>query len=182
MRYSLIIFLLIFSAFVEKPKLVKTKLAEGMSASIPASFKPMDEMDFTQRYPSVRAPLAAFTNEDRDADFSVNISATQWPDADVAMASKFFRAGLVNLFDKVDFISEGVREVHGKQFIYFEIESRMSGTKTNEENRSPISKYTYIQYLVEKDRTLVFTFSCQARARQDWQETALLVMKSLKIK
>lgn len=153
-----------------------------MSASIPASFKPMDEMDFTQRYPSVRAPLAAFTNEDRDTDFSVNISATQWPDADVAMASKFFRVGLTNLFDKVDFISEGVREVHGKKFIYFEIESRMSGSKANEATRSPILKYTYIQYLVEKNRTLVFTFSCPARVRQDWQDTALQMMKSLKIK
>ena len=182
MRYSLIIFLLIFSAFAEKPKLVKTKLAEGMTASLPASFKPMDEMDFTQRYPSVRAPLAAFTNEDRDTDFSVNISATQWPDADVEMAGKFFRSGLTNLFDKVDFISEGVREIHGKKFIYFEIESRMSGTRTNEENRSPISKYTYIQYLVEKNRTLVFTFSCPARSREDWQETATQMMKSLKIK
>ncbi len=182
MRYSLIILLVIFSAFAEKPKLVKTKLTEGMTASIPASFKPMDEMDFTQRYPSVRAPLAAFTNEDRDTDFSVNISATQWPDADVEMAGKFFRVGLTNLFDKVDFISEGVREVHGKKFIYFEIESRMSGSKTNEATRSPILKYTYIQYLVEENRTLVFTFSCPARVRQDWQDTALQMMKSLKIK
>lgn len=182
MRYSLIIFLLIFSAFTEKPKLVKTKLTDGMTASIPGSFKPMDEMDFTQRYPSVRAPLAAFTNENRDVDFSVNISATQWPDGDLTVASKFFRVGLTNLFDKVDFISEGVHEVHGKKFIYFEIESRMNGTKMNEGQRSPISKYTYIQYLIQKDRTLVFTFSCPSRLRQDWQESASIIMKSIKIK
>lgn len=182
MRYSLIIFLLIFSAFSEKPKLVKTKLIDGMTASIPDSFKPMDEMDFTQRYPSVRAPLAAFTNDERDTDFSVNISATQWPDEDLVVAGKFFRVGLTNLFDKVDFISEGVNEVHGKKFIYFEIESRMNGNKMTQGQQAPISKYTYIQYLVQKDRTLVFTFSCPARLRQDWQESAALIMKSIKVK
>lgn len=153
-----------------------------MTASIPENFKPMDEMDFTQRYPSVRAPLAAFTNEDREVDFSVNISATQWPDGDLTVASKFFRVGLTNLFDKVDFISEGIHEVHGKKFVYFEIESRMNGNKMNEGARAPILKYTYIQYLVEKERTLVFTFSCPSRVKQDWQDTAASMMKSVKIK
>lgn len=169
-------------AFTETPKLVKTKLTDGITASIPASFKPMDEMDFTQRYPSVRAPLAAYTNDDRDVDFSVNISATQWPDGDLTVAGKFFRVGLTNLFDKVDFLQEGVHEVNGRKFIFFEIESRMNGNKMNEAVRNPILKYTYIQYLVEKDRTLVFTFSCPMRLKQDWQETASLVMKSVRIK
>jgi hypothetical protein len=181
MRYSLIIFLLIFSAF-ETPKLVKTKVAEGITASIPVSFKPMDDLDFTQRYPSVRAPLAAYTNADREVDFSINISATQWPDGDLDVASKFFKVGLSNLYDKVDIISEGVHEIHGKKFIYFEIESRINAVKNNEAQRSPVLNYTYIQYLVEKKRTLVFSFNCPARLKQDWQETAQTVMKSIRVK
>ena len=72
----------------------------------------MDALDFTQRYPSVRAPLAAYTDEDRLVDFSVNISATQWPDTDLELAQKFFKAGVVNMFDRVEMIKEGIYEVH----------------------------------------------------------------------
>jgi hypothetical protein len=180
MRYSLIILLFVFSAF-ETPKLVKTKVAEGITASIPVGFQPMDEMDFSQRFPSVRAPLAAYTNREREVDFSINISATQWPDQDLEVASKFFRVGFNNLFDKVEIISEGVHEVHGKKFIYFEMDSRVNGSQMGEGQRSPILRYTYIQYLIQKDRTLVFSFGCPFRLKQDWQETARAVMKSIKI-
>ena len=74
----------------EKPKLVKTKVNDNLTVMIPKGWIPMDAMDFTQRFPSVRAPLAAYTNMERDVDFSVNISATQWPDANLEISKKFF--------------------------------------------------------------------------------------------
>lgn len=182
MRYLLIIFLFIAAGFVNGPKLVKTKISEGITVAIPETFTPMLPDDIVQRLPSVRAPLAAYTNPDRDIDFSINISATQWPDANIELASKFFRSGLQNLYDQVDFINEGIVEVNGKQYIFFEMESRMNGSKANETQRAPIIKYTYIQYLVEKNRTLVFAFNCPSRVKADWQETAIQVMKSVKVK
>jgi hypothetical protein len=182
MRYLLIIFLFTATAFVNGPKLVKTKISEGITVSIPDTFTPMLPDDIVQRLPSVRAPLAAYTNPDRDIDFSVNISATQWPDANLELAGKFFRSGLQNLYDQVDFINEGVVEIHGKQYIFFEIESRTNGLRANESQRAPVIKYTYIQYLVEKNRTLVFSFNCPARVKEDWQSTASQVMKSVRVK
>lgn len=181
MRYSFLILLILITSF-DAPKLIKTKVADGITASIPADFKLMENADIAQRYPSVRAPLAAYTNFDRDVDFSVNVSATQWPDKNLEIARKFFKVGLSNLFDKVEIISEGIQEIHGKKFIYFEVESRMNGEKMSEGNKGPILKYSYLQYLVEKDRTLVFSFTCAARQKQDWQETAHAVMKSIKVK
>ena len=94
----------VFLSF-DQPKLVKTKITPNITASIPKGWLPMGELDFLERYPSVRAPLAAYTNVDRTADFSVNTSATQWPDADLELAQKFFKASLMNMFDKVTFIS-----------------------------------------------------------------------------
>lgn len=182
MRYLLIIFLLAGSAFVNGPKLVKTKISDGISASMPENFTPMLPEDIVQRLPSVRAPLAAFTNPDRDVDFSVNISATQWPDSNQELAARFFRSGLQNLYDKVDFINEGVMEIHGKRYIFFEMESRMNGSKANEALRAPVVKYTYIQYLVEKNRTLVFSFNCPGKLKDDWSETAGQMMKSVRVK
>ncbi|MFZ6010002.1 MAG: hypothetical protein ACOYXT_06600 [Bacteroidota bacterium] len=167
---------------MDRPKLVKTKVAEGITVSVPKGWRPMDNLDFTERYPSVRAPIAAFTNEERMADLSVNISATQWPDANPDMARQFFKASLVNMFDKVDIIQEGIRDIKGKKFIYFEFESRVNGNRRQEGLQEEVSKYSYIQYLVEPKRTLVFSFSCPRREREQWQATAKAIMESVRVK
>jgi hypothetical protein len=163
-------------------KLVKTKISEGIIVTIPSDLKPMPPEDVAQRYPSVRAPLGAFTNEDRVVDFTVNISATQWPDENLEMAEKFFKAGIYNLYDRIELIGEGIYEVRKKRFIYFEFESRVNGTKTNMGEQQPIKRYTFIQYLLEPGRAIVFTFSCPQDQRQDWEVKAKAIMKSIKMK
>ena len=172
---------LIFLSF-DQPKLVKTKVGDNISISIPEGWKPMDQFDFTERYPSVRAPIAAFTNPDREVDLSVNISATQWPDADLTMAQKFFKSSLMNMFDRVEIVREGVQEVNKKKFIYFIFESRINGNKTEPGQTDAITRYSYMQYLVEPKRTLVFSFSCPKRQREDWENTSDAIMKSVKVK
>ncbi len=89
--------------------------------------------------------------------FSVNISASQWPDNNLEIAQKFFKASLMNMFDRVDMLNEGISEVNKKQFIFFEFESRLNGKNTSLELQGPIMEYTYIKYLVEPKRTLVFS-------------------------
>jgi hypothetical protein len=180
-RFLILVVSAIFLSF-DQPKLVKTKVADGISVSIPADWRPMDQLDFTERYPSVRAPLAAFTNEERSIDFSVNISATRWADKDLDLAQKFFRAGISNLFDRVEIINEGIVEHKGKKFIFFEFESRVSGNREKEGQREPILKYSYIQYYIKGGRTLVFSFNCPRRERQAWEGTAKLMMESIKLK
>lgn len=169
-------------AAADKKKLIRVKVNDAMSVMVPKEWLPMDNQDIAQRYPSVRAPLIAYTNMERVADFSVNISATQWPDDDVKIAQQFFKAGLVNMFDKVDMIDEGIRELSGKKFIYFEFESRVNGARKSEELREPVVRYTYIQYLIDPGKAYVFSFSCPKRQREEWQETAQAMMQSVKVK
>ncbi len=170
------------AAFDSGIKLSRVKVTDEISVLLPRDFKPMDELDLSQRYPSVRRPIAAYTNPDRQVDFSVNVSASQWPDNNLEMAQKFFKASLYNLFDNVDMINEGIREVSGKQFIYFEFESRVRGDVRNQSLRDPVLNYTCIQYLVEPSRTLVFSFNCPRRLRPEWQETAHEMMKGIRFK
>src|SRR6478609_7258684 len=100
MKKGLFILLaIILTSFTAPPRLVKTKIADGIVVLIPREFRPMDDLDFSQRYPSVRKPIAAYTNEAREVDFSVNISATQWSESDVEIAKQFFKAGVLNMFD-----------------------------------------------------------------------------------
>jgi hypothetical protein len=180
-RSLLLLFLLIFTSF-DQPKLVTKKLANGVSVVVPQDWRPMDGLDFSERYPSVRAPLAAYTNDERLADFSVNISATQWPDGNLKMASKFFKASVMNMFNRVEMIDEGTKEVHGKKFIFFEFESRVSGNRRDEAQTDPILKYTYMMYYVQPERTLVFSFNCPRRDREAWQPVAREMMGKVKIK
>lgn len=163
-------------------RLVKTKIADGISISLPADFVPMMPEDIAQRYPSVRAPLGAYTNQERMVDFSVNISATQWPDADIELAQKFFKSGVYNLYNRVDMIGEGIQEIHHKRFIYFEFESKVNGDRKQLGTQEAVERYTYILYLVERGRTLVFSFNCPKDQRQDWQETARAMVKTLRVR
>ena len=165
----------------EKPKLMKVKVNDAITISVPKEWHAMDALDFTQRYPSVRAPLAAYTNMDRTIDFSVNISATQWPDTDLEIAQKFFKASVLSMFDRVDMIAEGIHEVDKKKFIFFEFDSRVSGT-SQEGLRDPVLRYTYIQYLLEPGRALVFSFNCPRREKDEWQDTARKMMDNIKVK
>lgn len=179
-KYFLLIPLL-FLSFTQ-PKLVKVKVSEDITVSVPKEWRPMDALDFSERYPSVRAPLAAFTNEERTVDFSVNISATRWPDANLEIASKFFKSSLTNMFDRVTMINEGIEKINGNSFIFFEFESRINGNKNQLGNADPVLNYNYVQYLVQPQRTLVFSFHCSRRDRQEWEKAAVVMMNSIKVK
>lgn len=173
----------IIALFAFSPsKLVKTKVAEGIVISLPPELHPMAEDDIILRYPSVRAPLAAYTDLNRTLDFSVNISATQWPDTDLEIAKKFFKSSITNLFDRVDMIEEGIHTIHKKKYIFFEFESRVNGNKMTLGEQQPVFRYTYIQYLIEPGRTLVISFNCPKAMREDWQENVRAMMKSVKVK
>ena len=163
-------------------KLIKTKVTNDITVDLPTQLMPMTPGDIGQRFPSVRAPLGAYTTEDRQVDFTVNISATQWYPSDYEISQKFFKSGIYNLYDKVEMIQEGIYKIHKKQFIYFEFVSRTNGDKRELGSSDPILKYTYIQYLLEPGRTLVFTFSCPKDQKAQWQEAAHEVMKSIHMK
>ena len=179
-KFFLFIPLLLLS--LDQPKLTKVKVSEDITVSIPRDWKPMDGLDFTERYPSVRAPLAAFTNEDRNVEFSVNISAKRMPDADHDIDSKFFESSLRNMFDRVEIIDKGVRQIGGNSFIFFEFESRINGNKNQLGNADPVLRYAYQQYLIQPQRTLVFSFNCTRRDRQAWEDAAELMMKNVRVK
>jgi hypothetical protein len=182
MLHKFLVLISFFLVSVDQAKLMKVKISEDITVSIPKDWRPMDELDFTERYPSVRAPLAAYTNVDRSVDFSVNISATRWPDANLELASQFFKSSLTNMFDRVTIIDEGIREVNGKQFIYFEFESRVNGNKNELGNADPVLRYTCVQYLVQPKRTLVFSFNCSRRDRETWEAQAKAMMKNVRVK
>lgn len=179
---SLIIFFY-SSVYTDPPaKWVKHKINKSIDVSLPDSFSEMTPEDLIQRYPSVRTPLGAFTEKDRLADFSVNISATQWPDGNIDFARSFFKSSVLNMFDRVEMIQEGFRDQHGRKFIFFEFTSRLNASRKDISSQDALVRYSYIMYLVEPSRTLVFSFTCTKDVKDRWQPVADQIMKSIKVK
>jgi hypothetical protein len=177
-----LLFLLFFNPVTETHRLVKTKISKNITVSIPSELMAMTADDIALRHPSVRKPIAAYSDIDRMIDFSIKTSATQWPDANIEMSRKFFKAGIYNLYDRVEMIEEGIQEIHNKNYIFFEFDARINGDRRALGDQDSILKYNYVLYLVEKNRTLVVTFSCPDQVKSEWQETAHAVMMSLRIK
>lgn len=182
MKTILAILLLTGVVTAQPVKLTRKKINDEISVHLPANFLPMTPEDLIQRYPSVRAPLGAFTDPDRLVDFSANISATRWPDGDPAMAKDFFKASILNMYDRVTMINEGITEIHKKKFIFFEFDSRINPDGRNLSTQDALVRYAYIMYLVEPRRTLVFSFGCTKDMRDQWQPVAREVMKTVKVK
>jgi len=175
----LVVVAFFFSQNLYGQKLKKYKLHNGnISILLPKELAPMTVEDMAYRYPSVRKPIASYTNDTREVDFSINISATQWLNEDLEIAKSFFKASIINLYDRVNFYQEGIEEINDKKFILFEFDSYVRGT----EGIEPVRKYTYVLYYIHNSKTIVFSFHTPFREKEAWSYTADKVMKSIKIK
>jgi hypothetical protein len=182
MRLIFPIYLLISINTFAQVNLVKTKINKNISVSLPQIFSPMTPEDLIQRYPSVRAPLGAYTDSDRLADFSVNISATQWPDQNLDFARSFFKSSIMNMFDRVEVLGEGIREIKDNKFIFFEFTSRLNPEKQNIATQDALVRYTYIMYLIRPKQTLVFSFTCTKDVQETWQPVAREIMNTIQVR
>lgn len=157
----------------------KVKLADGnIKLKVPKNFYEMTPEDMVLRIPSVRNPLAAYSSIDRMTDFNVKVSATQWRKTDTEIAGRFFKAGIYNLFDRVTMIDEGVKTINKQNFIVFEFESYLAG----DNGQPPDRKYNYIMYFLGLGRTLVFSFRCPERQKEEYMPIVPDIVKSIKIK
>ncbi|MEM6522813.1 MAG: hypothetical protein AAGF85_04455 [Bacteroidota bacterium] len=165
-----------------QPKMVKTKIGESITMMLPDNLYAMSADDIARRYPSVRQPIGAFTNESRLADFSVNVSATRWRSEDTDMAKSFFKSSFYNLFDRVEMIKEEVLEINDRKYVVYEFDSRLNGDPSSLEAKDPILRYNYMQYLIVKGKTIVFSFNCHPRMKDEWKPIVQEMMSSIKIK
>lgn len=177
-----IILCLLISPVVQETKWVRTKVNEEISLKLPRDFYAMTPEDIAQRYPSVRSPIGAYTNPDRVIDVSVKISATQWAEDDIELASKFFKSSILNLYDQVNFTKEGLVEIDGRNYAVFEFDSRIAGEEFALETTRAVRNYNYVQYVIYGGQTLVFSLQCPSPMRESCQAMGRQMMESIKLK
>ena len=171
----LILGLLSFSS----DKLIKIKLNNEVTVFIPENFTPMTKEDIEIRYQSYRVPLALYTDESRLVEFGVNRSFSRWQPEDLEMMGQFYEASLMELYDKVNFIEKGMKEVNGHKFVFFEFESIVF---PENDFQDKARKYTYLMYALSEGTTYLFNFSCDQYLQEEWQLTAKNMMGRIKLK
>jgi hypothetical protein len=175
----LILTALVLLCSADGPKLVHKKIAEGVSVSLPKNFYPMSDDDVAQRYPSTKKPLAMYTDLDRAVDFGLNISKSNWVGTDLKVLQGIYKSTILSLYNKVNFIQEGVKNIKGRDYIVFEF--------TSEADNTP--KYTYLQYAVvntvvsktDFNKVFIFNFSCAAAVMDKWKPVAAAIMGTVNI-
>lgn len=160
-------------------KLVKAKLNDKVTVYIPENFTPMTKEDMELRYESYRLPLALYTDPNRLADFGVNRSYSRWQPEDLEMMGQFYEASILELYDKVDFIDKGMKEVNGHKFVFFEFESVVF---PDNDFQDSARKYTYLMYGLSEGTTYLFNFTCSQNLQEEWQSTARAMMNQVKLK
>ncbi|MDP4680044.1 MAG: hypothetical protein NWS46_06710 [Cyclobacteriaceae bacterium] len=158
------------------------KINESISMSIPQDFRPMTNDEIADRYFTTKRPMALFTDPSLTADLGVNKSITNWAEKDIEIMKSFQKSSIYSLYDNINMLSEGIQEVNGRKFAYFEFVSSVKDEDNAFVRKGDINKYTYIQYAIINGQSLVFNFTCPSRNKDMWQEKVGQIMKSIELK
>ncbi|WP_109830929.1 hypothetical protein [Reichenbachiella versicolor] len=162
--------------------LVKTEVAEKIFMSLPNGFRPMTDDEIASKYFTMQRPMAMYTDQSLIVDIGVNKATSRWSEKDMDIMKSFQKSNIYNLYDKVDMISEGIKEVNGKQYVYFEFISTVKGDPNSFKDNKSIRKYTYIQYAIFGTTSLIFNLTCPATMKDRWQNQASDIMNSIIVK
>lgn len=163
-------------------KLVKHKIDPGITVSIGEDFSMMAENEVRSKYLSARAPLAAFSKNMSDVDFTINSNKTPWLDGDIELAARFYKTNIVNLFDTVLFRKEEVVMINENEFAVFEFVSTIYGDSESLQFRKNKNRYNYMAYTIRNGQLLVFNFNCPSVQEPKMSNLAAEIMATVRLK
>lgn len=183
MKLLTTIFVLLITVFSAKaqPAMVKTKIGDEITISLPESLIPMTDEDFASKFISPKKPIAVYTNHQRVVEFSINESNTTWEEKDLELMKSFYRSSILSLYDQVKFLQEDIQVINKRKYVVFEFTSRVKGNKESLVNQRDVKKYTYIQYAIKDGKTILLNFSCPLRDQQYWQPVVQGMMGSVRL-
>ncbi len=170
----------ILSSF-QHVKYVKTKVNDDITISLPDDFTLMSSEDRNRKYVSSKDPVAVYTDFSRTVDLGINVAYSRWNKEDLEIMKSFYKSNIMGLYDEVQFITEEIKEINGKEFAIFEFVSQVTDEEGTTINQSAISKYVRIQYTIVKSKTVLFNFTCPARQKEKWAPVAKKILESVKI-
>jgi hypothetical protein len=181
MRVTFLIVLFFAASAFQNMKLVKTKVNDSITLSLPEEFTLMTEEELNRKYVSAKAPVAVYTDFSKTVDLGVNIAYSRWNAEDLEIMMSFYKSNIMGLYDEVQFITETVQEINGRDFVVFEFLSKVNDTEGTTIDNSSISRFVRIQYTIARSKTVLFNFSCPERMKDKWAPIANEILESVKI-
>lgn len=170
------------SAKGQYAELKKVQVNKDIQLSLPEDFTAMSEQDIQAKYISYRSPIALYTNPSRTVDLGINLSVTHWEPHDLALLQEFYENSIRTLYTQVEFLKKDIETVNDIRYAVFEFVSTVTDEESIVNRTQAISKYTLIYYAIVNNKTILFNFTCPAKDREIWQDTAQEIMNSIKIK
>ena len=162
-----------------KPKLNRVKLASGLSVGVPTNFAPLPDEAIAVKFPAPRKPVAVYSSPNGHADYSVSVRPTAFGQ-DYTVLLPIYKAGIQRLYTKVDFLTQEVRKVNGREFAMLEFISTLTDNRRN--SLAAARKYEYIAYTVQGEQLYVFSFSSPADEQAQWRPVAAAVLGAVDLK
>ena len=182
MKYFLPLSLVILMLFsFQMIKYVKTKVNDDITIMLPQEFTMMSPADLSRNYISSKEPLAAYTDQSRSVSLGINLAYSQWNEEDLEIMTSFYKSNIMQLYDEVQFITEEIKEINGKNYAVFEFIASVTDEEGTTVSQSAISKFVRIQYTIANKKTFLLNFSCPARQRDKWSPVAKEILESVKI-
>jgi hypothetical protein len=178
--FLLIVLVCLLTSFQEF-KMVKTKVNESITLLLPAEFTIMDQVDINNKYVSAKPPVAAYTDYSKEIDLGVNIAYSRWNQEDLEIMKSFYKSNIMGLYNEVQFITEKVQEINGRDFVVFEFVGSVVDEEGTSFNQGAIQKFIRIQYTIVQGKTVLFNFSCPERVKDAWRPVVGQIMESVKI-
>ena len=175
------ILLLLGPGPMQQTKLVKTKVHDAITMSLPEDFVPMSETEIIDRYVSARTPAAAYTDYSRVVDLGINIASSLWHEKDLHIMTSFYKSTIMQMYDNVQFLDETIEEINGRDYVVFEFLASVSDEEGVTVQQRSISKYIRIQYTILNRKIVLFNFSCPFHLKDKWSPIAQQMLRTVKI-
>tara|TARA_B100000809_G_scaffold239100_1_gene260370 strand:+ start:2014 stop:2607 length:594 start_codon:yes stop_codon:yes gene_type:complete len=195
-KYIGVALIIVLCAFTLTMKLKKIK-AGDVSMQVPDAFEEVDEQTRRGEYSGKNAPIAVYRSpRDKSAitiyhtadsvraktiKYQKQKGATLKFDRDLEMEYAFKKSSFSGKFKELNFIQDGIANVNGKDFIFFEFDGVIEAT--DRMGRQSLTKvYNYMLYTYVKEDIYSINFICKGDLKEDYQKTIQEVMKTVKIK
>lgn len=167
--------------FAQERSYERQKVSDIISIKVPTDFYTMEIQEARLKFVTAKAPLAVFSNPNRSADISINYSSSVW-EGDLSVLKEFYKANLFTLYDTVNIFKDEIVTIGGKEFISLEFESSVYGAEGGFRGNQSISKHIWINYTIYDRRVLIFSVSVPRSEKNRWEQMAMEVLNSVRIK
>jgi hypothetical protein len=168
---KLFIFLLIpfFSFSQAKPDTVSF-LSGKVNILAPKELKPMSEQMWTLKYEKRTRPVLVLSDEDGEVNLIADMTQQPASESQLASFKDFQIQQLKSKRPGLEFLSDGVKTIHGKKVAFFKFVSQAIDQKV----------FNYYFITLVNGKILLCSFNCIEKLQQKWEPIADQIVASLK--